>query len=75
MFCIFVTKHNSLLPHCLVKNKIRYQNTLPKYVTKGNVGLFCVTYSVFFLLFFTIVKLGSVARLIFYLQLGDIPSD
>ena len=25
------------------------QNTLPKYVTKGNV--FCVTYSVFFLFF------------------------
>ena len=73
MFCIFVTKQNALLPHCLVENKIRYQNTLPKYVTKGNV--FCVTYSVFFFAFFTIARLGSVARLIFYLQLVDIPSD
>ena len=44
------------------------QNTLPKYVTKCNV--FCVTYSGFFS-FCTIVKLGSVARLIFYLLLGD----
>ena len=48
------------------------QNTLPKYVTKCNV--FCVTYSVFFS-YCTIVKLGSVARLNFYLLLGDIPSE
>ena len=72
MFCTFVTKHNVLLQHCLVKSKIRYQNTLPKYVTKCNV--FCVKYSVFFS-FCTIVKLGSVARLKFYVLRGDIPSE
>ena len=33
-------------------------------------NVFCIIFA-----FFTIVKLGSVARLIFYLQLGDIPSD
>ena len=72
MFCTFVTKQNALLQHCLAKSKIRYQNTLPKYVTKCNV--FCVTYSGFFT-FCTIVKLGSVARLNFYLLRGDIPSE
>ena len=72
MLCTFVTKQNALLQHCIVKSKIRYQNTLPKYVTKCNV--FCVTYSVFFS-FCIIVKLGSVARLNFYLLLGDIPSE
>ena len=49
--CLFIqncTKQNALLQHCLVKSKIRYQNTLPKYVTKCNV--FCVTYSVLFFL-------------------------
>ena len=46
VFCTFVTKHNALLQHCLVKSKKRYQNTLPKYVTKCNV--FCVTYNGFF---------------------------
>ena len=49
------------------------QNTLPKYVTKCNV--FCVTYSGFFLPFCTIVKLGSVVRLNFYLLRRDIPSE
>ena len=57
----------------LVKIKIRYQNALQKYVTKCNV--FCVTYSGFFFTFCTIVKLGSVARLNFYLLRGDIPSE
>ena len=66
----FATKQNALLQHCLVKSKIRYQNTLPKYVTKCNV--FCITYSGFFS-FCAIVKLGSVARLNFYLLRGDIP--
>ena len=42
-------KHNALLPHFLVKSKIRYQDTLPEYVTKENV--FCVTYSVFIFIF------------------------
>ena len=46
MFCVFATKQNALIQHCLVKSKIRYQNTLPKYVTICNV--YCVTYSGFF---------------------------
>ena len=85
MFCTVVTEHNALLQHCLVKSKIRYQNTLPKYVTKCNVfcvpkyvtkcNVFCVTDSGFFFTFYTIVKLGSVARLNFYLLRGDIRSE
>ena len=50
------------------------QNTLPKYITNIR-NVFCVTYSGFFFSFCTIVKLGSVARLNFYLLRGDIPSD
>ena len=58
----------------LSEKQIRYQNTSPKFGTECNVLVFCVTYSVFFS-FCTIVNLGSVARLSFYLLLGDISSE
>ena len=45
------------------------QNTLPK------CNVFCVTYSGLFFLFCTIVKLVLVAKLNFYLVLGDMTSE
>ena len=48
------------------------QNTLPKYVIKISKNVFGVTYSGFFL---RICKAGFSGQAIFYLLIGDIPSE
>ena len=66
-----IRMHYPVLQHCLVKSKIRYRNTLPKYVTKYNV--FCVTEFGFF--FFYNCEAGFSSQANFYLLLGAIPSE